>query len=62
MADTVIKRVKGNRRAERMIEDMEAEGYVLDDIQTRKAAWSPVTGLFTNKQIHTLVFVRSEEE
>lgn len=56
MSDQIIRKYKGEAAAQRGIDQMRAHGYEVDDIATRKALWSPLTGLFTRKQIHTIVF------
>jgi hypothetical protein len=37
---------------------MLGKGYELQGQGSRKVAWSPVTGVFTSKQKHTLTFVK----
>ena len=56
MADQVIKKYKGERAAQRGINKMERQGYEVDQAGTRKAMWNWKTGVFTRKQIHTIVF------
>lgn len=53
---TVPAKVSGQSRAQRVIEVYEKNGYKLDDLAARKAIFSPVTGVFTNKEIYTLLF------
>jgi hypothetical protein len=54
----IVATVKGNRAAERKIAFMLGKGYELQGQGSRKVAWSPVTGVFTSKQKHTLTFVK----
>lgn len=54
----VVKTVKGEQAAQRMIKQMTGLGYELDTQNTRKVVWSPVTGPFTRKQKHTLTFIK----
>jgi hypothetical protein len=56
--DVVVKTVKGNGKAERVIRQMLAQGYELDQQSSRKVWWTPVTGVFTRKQKHTLTFIK----
>lgn len=53
---TIVRTVKGDHAAVRLINQMEERGYVLDNQSSRKVLWSPVTGVFTRKQKHTLTF------
>lgn len=54
----IVRTVKGDRAAQRKIEEMLAKGYRLEGQASRKVAWSPLTGVFTRKQKHTLTFVK----
>jgi hypothetical protein len=56
--NVVVETVKGDSAARRRIEFMLANGYELQGQGTRKVVWSPVTGVFTRKQKHTLTFVK----
>jgi hypothetical protein len=62
MSKTRVKvlRFKGQHSAERGISRMLSKGWEIQDQASRKAVWSPVTGLFTRKQIHTVTFVREK--
>ncbi len=51
-----VKTYKGNRTAAHGIEKMEKQGWTVRDQAVRKAVFSPVTGFFTRKQIHTVTF------
>jgi hypothetical protein len=53
-------RVKGDARADRMIEFMEKKGWELADANVRKAHYSLMGGVFTRKQIHTLRFRKAK--
>jgi hypothetical protein len=55
---TVVKTYKGERALERGIAAMRREGYEPDQASSRKVLWSPVTGVFTRKQKHTVIFNR----
>lgn len=57
-ASVVVKTVKGERAAEREIRRMLERGYQLETHGSRKVVWSPLTGVFTRKQKHTLTFVK----
>jgi predicted membrane GTPase involved in stress response len=59
MKQTVVKTYRGERALERGIENMRRQGYEVDQANPRKVVWSPVTGVFTRKQKHTIVFRRS---
>ena len=54
----VVRRVPYDAVAAKEIEKYQRQGYELTSHNTRKAAWSPLTGLFTSKQIHTLTFTK----
>jgi len=56
----IVKTVKGDAKATRLVNRMDELGYDLVDSSSRKVVWSPVTGLFTRKQKHTLIFVKRE--
>jgi hypothetical protein len=56
--DVKIVKVSGNTHAEREVKKHEKKGYTLQQLDTRKAVWSPLTGFLTRKQIHTLTFVK----
>lgn len=51
-----VVKVKGERRMERTINQMQKKGWTLKDSTSRKAFYSLATGVFTRKQIHTLIF------
>jgi hypothetical protein len=51
-----VKKYKGNRQAEVMIERMMSRGWHVQSHTTRKAMYSLATGIFTRKQIHTVTF------
>jgi hypothetical protein len=55
----VIKKYKGEKAAQRGIAEMERMGYEVDQMNTRKAMYSAATGVFTRKQIHTVVFKKT---
>ncbi len=59
MSKTVVKTYKGERAAERGIAQMRKRGYEIDQASTRKIVWSPLTGVFTRKQKHTIVFTKA---
>jgi len=54
----VVKTVKGNKAAQRQIRSMLTRGYELEAQSSRKVAWTPLTGLWTRKQKHTLTFIK----
>jgi hypothetical protein len=56
MANQVIKKYKGEKAVQRGIAEMERKGYEVDQMASRKALYSVATGVFTPKQIHTVVF------
>lgn len=53
---TIVRTYKGQRAVEYGIKRMQKRGYDVDQVSTRKVMWSPLTGLFTRKQKHTVVF------
>jgi hypothetical protein len=59
MSQQVIKKYKGEKAAQRGIAEMERQGYEVDEMSTRKAMYSVATGVFTRKQIHTIVFKKT---
>jgi microsomal dipeptidase-like Zn-dependent dipeptidase len=59
MRNVVVKTVKGERAARRLIAKMTRRGYRLDQQSTRKVAWRFWLGPFTRQQKHTLTFVRA---
>jgi hypothetical protein len=59
MPNQVIKKYKGEGAAQRGIAAMARQGYEVDQMASRKAMYSPMTGLFTRKQIHTIVFTKT---
>jgi hypothetical protein len=58
--DIVIAKVKGDIMAGHVISVYEANGYRLENMDTRKRSWRLATGLFTGQQIHTLMFRKVE--
>jgi hypothetical protein len=60
MSQQVIKKYKGEKAAQRGITEMQHMGYEVDQASTRKAMYSLATGVFTRKQIHTIVFRKTE--
>ncbi len=57
----LVKRYKGDNAAQRGIEKMLNAGWEIEGQSGRKQAWSPVTGVFTRKQVHTITFVKDVE-
>ena len=55
-----VCKVKGEKDAQILIESMLSRGYKIDQMDSRKAAYSPLTGIFTGKSIITLVFKRHD--
>jgi hypothetical protein len=55
----IVETVKGDAAARRTIEYYLSRGYELQGQGSRKVVWSPVTGVFTRKQKHTLTFVKA---
>jgi len=53
-----VLRFKGNMAAQRRINHMLSKGWEIQDQSSRKQVWSPVTGLFTRRQVHTVTFVK----
>lgn len=60
MARTKVKvvRYKGDMRMQRGIAHMLKKGWAVQDSASRRAVWSPVAGILTRKQIHTVTFVK----
>jgi hypothetical protein len=52
----VIKKYKGERALQRGIDEMAAKGFVVDQLNSRKALASATAGILTRKQIHTVAF------
>jgi DNA-binding transcriptional regulator PaaX len=61
MPKVKVKKYKGERELRGGLEKMARQGWVVQDRTTRKKMWSMTTGVFTRKQIHTVVFVRAED-
>jgi hypothetical protein len=59
MKDIVVKKYKGNRKAERGIRRMTKRGYEVQAQSSRKALWRWYCGIFTRSQIHTVTFARA---
>jgi hypothetical protein len=59
MSNQIIKKYKGERATQRGIAEMARQGYEVDQMASRKAMYSLATGLFTHKQINTIVFTKS---
>jgi hypothetical protein len=55
---TCVKRYNGDRALERGLQRMKAQGWTPQNVNTRKAAYSLMTGIFTRKQVHTVTFVK----
>lgn len=53
-----VVKVKGERAAEQAIAKWEKKGYKLENMNSRKQMYSVWTGVFTGKQIHTLIFTK----
>jgi len=53
---THVVKVRGQKDAETLISAMYDRGYTLENMASRKQAFSMLTGVFTSNQIHTLVF------
>ena len=60
MSRVKVERYKGERRLQRGMNKMLAEGWRVQDQKTRKALWRWLTGPFTRRQIHTVTFVRED--
>lgn len=56
--NVIVETVKGDHAAQRRIAFMIEHGYQLQQQGSRKVVWSPLTGVFTRKQKHTLTFVK----
>lgn len=59
MAETKVKRYKGDRALDRGIRKMARHGWEVETRTTRKAWFSWLTGFFTRKQVHTVTFRRT---
>jgi microsomal dipeptidase-like Zn-dependent dipeptidase len=59
MRNVVVKTVKGDRAAQRLVAKMNRRGYLLEQQSTRKVAWRFWLGPFTRQQKHTLTFIRA---
>ena len=57
---TKIVRVKGDRKAQRILSRYADRGWVVQSHTTRKALFSLGLGLFTRAQIHTITFTKAE--
>lgn len=55
---TTVKKYKGDRRLQRGIEKMTADGWTVTGQSSRKRVYSLLTGFFTRKQIHTVTYQR----
>jgi hypothetical protein len=53
-----VVKYKGERKLERGLAKMQAEGWTVQSRSTRKAWWSWLAGIFTRKQIHTITYER----
>jgi hypothetical protein len=53
-----VMKFKGERELQRGIEKMLAKGWTIDQSSSRKAMYSLATGIFTRKQIHTVIFTK----
>jgi hypothetical protein len=53
---TYVAKVRGARDAQDLITSMANRGYTLENMASRKQAYSLLTGVFTGRQVHTLVF------
>ncbi len=54
----VVKKYKGDAALEKGLAVMDRLGYTVQNQSTRKAAFSAAAGVFTQKQIHTVTFVK----
>lgn len=55
-----VKRYNGERRLQRGLEKMIADGWWVQDQQSRKRVWRLLTGFFTRQQVHTVTFAKFE--
>lgn len=53
-----VEKYEGERDLERGLQRYLSDGWTVQSKSTRKKAWSPLTGVFTRKQIHTVTFVK----
>lgn len=53
-----VEKYKGDAALERGLGAMLAAGWSVQTQATRKQAYSALTGVFTNKQIHTVTFTK----
>ena len=53
-----VVKVTGDSHAERTLAKFKKKGYTVQNHDVRKAVWSPLTGLFTGKNVHTFTFVK----
>lgn len=67
LARTIVRKYKGDRALNRGIKRMTSRGYEVQSHCTRKAmfAWGRALlflplGLFTGKQIHTVIFTKAK--
>lgn len=51
-----VQKYKGERALAKGIESMTKDGWTLQNQSSRKAMYSPLTGVFTSKQVHTVTF------
>jgi hypothetical protein len=59
MQDEVrVERYNGDKALERGLQRMKAKGWSVQSVNTRKAAFSAMTGVFTRKQVHTVTFAK----
>ena len=56
-----VATVKGDWAAKELITFMTQHGYSLEGQSSSKVAWSPVTGVFTNKKKHTFTFIKQDQ-
>ena len=62
MSEVKVKKYKGERDLRRGLEKMTGDGWTVQSQSSRKKVFSLLTGIFTRKQIHTVTFVRSEQD
>ena len=53
-----VESYPGDLTMEKGIQQMLAQGWRVDQTETRKAAWGPMAGVFTERKTHIVTFVK----
>ena len=59
-AETTVERFNGDYALKAGIRRMAKKGWSVQSVSSRKAAYSLLTGIFTRKQVHNVVFIREQ--